>query len=264
MQPLYFGAQRELFGVYEPRRTETGRNVSVVLCYPYGQDYMYAFRPYRSLAARLTRAGCHVLRFDYFGTGDSSGEAEQASISRWTADVIAAIDHVRSVQQTTVSLVGFRLGATLAATAAAECGGVDRLVLWDPVIHGSEYVSSLQARHRDWLAELVWWIPRSRRLAAEDDLLGFRFTEGFRKELERLSLRSLRVSPARDVLIVSTEENKADVDLGRQLSELGSNVDVKQVEDRKIPSMIPGLPLGLMPNRILKEIEGRLLGPVHG
>jgi pimeloyl-ACP methyl ester carboxylesterase len=262
MRPFFFGAQRQLFGMYEPPHIDTGRNMSVVLCFRYGQDYVYAFRSYRSLAARLARDGCHVLRFEYFGTGDSFGETDQASISRWTADVMAATDHVRSLQ-TTVALVGFRLGATLAATAAAESGGVDRLVLWDPVIDGSAYSSILRSCHRDWFADLAQWIPRSRRLAAADDLLGFRFTATFRQELERLSLRSLRASPARDILLIRSEENGADVDLARQLQELGAQVDVKRVEDLRLASMVPGMPLGLVPNRILKEIEGWLLGSVY-
>jgi pimeloyl-ACP methyl ester carboxylesterase len=261
MQPFYFGAQRQLFGMYEPARTDTGRNLNVVLSYPYGQDYMYVFRSYRSLSARLARAGCHVLRFDYFGTGDSFGETDQASISRWTTDVISAIDYVRSVQ-TTVALVGFRLGATLAATAAAKCGGVDRLVLWEPIIRGSEYSSSLRSCHRDWFATLAQSIPGSRQCAAEDDLLGFRFTETFRQELEGVSLRSLRTSPARNVLLIRTEENGADVDLAQQLQELGAQVDIKRVEDLRLASMVPGMALGLVPNRILKEIEGWLLGPI--
>jgi pimeloyl-ACP methyl ester carboxylesterase len=242
---------------------DVGRTTAVVLCYPYGQDYMYAFRPYRSLAARLARAGFHVLRFDYAGTGDSSGDLDRVSISQWVTDVIAAVDQIRSLGPTSVALVGFRLGATLAATASAEIGRVARLVLWDPVIHGSEYVSSLQARHRDWFQDLVKQLPRSRQFEHEDDLLGFRFTESFRKDLERLNLQSMAVNPARDILLISSRENSAHTQLAQRLRELGATVDVKTVEDLMIWSMVPGMQVGLVPNRVLTEIDHWLQGSLR-
>jgi pimeloyl-ACP methyl ester carboxylesterase len=261
MQPFYFGPERQLFGVYDPPVQDTGRSAGVVLCHPYGQDYMYAFRPYRTLAMRLARAGFHVLRFDYAGTGDSSGDVDRASVSQWVADIIAAIDQLRSFGQTSVSLVGFRLGATLAAAAAAESGRVARVVLWEPVVHGPAYVASLQTRHREWFQDLVSQVPGSRRFEREDDLLGLRFTERFRRDLERLSLESLSTSPARDVLLISSQHGDSSYSqLAECLRSFGANVDVKTVEDLKIWSMVPGMQLGLVPSRLLLEIDNWLRG----
>jgi pimeloyl-ACP methyl ester carboxylesterase len=43
-----------------------------------------------------------------------------------------------------VTLVGLRIGATLALHAAASRGGVDRLVLWSPFRSGKAYVRELK------------------------------------------------------------------------------------------------------------------------
>ena len=42
-----------------------------------------------------------------------------------------------------VTLVGLRLGATIAAAVAANRDDVDRLVLWDPVTDGADYMQSV-------------------------------------------------------------------------------------------------------------------------
>ena len=65
---------------------------------------------------RLERAGMHTLRFDYLGTGDSAGDVEQASPAQWVADVKAAVEEIQGrLPASSVTLVGLRLGATLAA-----------------------------------------------------------------------------------------------------------------------------------------------------
>ncbi len=46
---------------------------SIVLCHPWGQEYLRAHRSMRQLGNLLAAAGHHVFRLDYFGTGDSGG-----------------------------------------------------------------------------------------------------------------------------------------------------------------------------------------------
>jgi uncharacterized protein len=263
MRPFYFGApERRLFGVYDSPHTDGGEDPRIVLCYPHGQDYVFAFRAYRTLAMRLARVGFHVLRFDYFGTGDSAGDMEQVSLQQWLADVVAAVGEVRdSLNHSSVSLVGLRLGATLAAMAGVECQNVDRLVLWEPVIQGKEYVASLQACHREWLQELFRGLPRARVLAVEDELMGSRFTESLRNDLEQVNLWSLPIRPARHVLIVNQDDNAEHERLGERLQQLGAKVEVKRVKDPKIWSTIPGVRQGRVPNGVLQAIVQWLGSP---
>jgi pimeloyl-ACP methyl ester carboxylesterase len=149
MTPLYFGAGRQrLFGIYEPavltgRRSKRG----AVLCSPWGPEYVHAHRVMRQLAIRLAGAGIDTLRFDFFGTGDSAGEMVDADLGTWEADIELAMDELRDiVASPRLTLIGLRLGATLAARVAARHpGDVDALVLWDPILSGPGYLASLGA-----------------------------------------------------------------------------------------------------------------------
>jgi uncharacterized protein len=148
MTPFYFGAGRQrLFGIYEPA-VLTGRGKrGAVLCYPWGPEYVHAHRVMRQLAIRLAGAGVHTLRFDFFGTGDSAGEMVDADLATWEADIELAMEELRDIfGPTRMTLIGLRLGATLAARVAARRPkDVDTLVLWDPILSGSDYLASLGA-----------------------------------------------------------------------------------------------------------------------
>lgn len=145
MNPFFFGSSdRALYGVYTPPKVRGRRQTGVVLSYPFGMEYMRAHRAFRQLSTLLNREGHHVLRFDYYGTGDSSGDGEDGSLVQWARDVDAAVDELRdtaSLEQ--VSLVGLRLGGLLAAHASTRRKDLDRVVLWDPIVDGAGYVREM-------------------------------------------------------------------------------------------------------------------------
>jgi alpha-beta hydrolase superfamily lysophospholipase len=76
--PFYFSASarstgRTLFGWYDAPTRGSARG-GILLCNPVGDDSVRAHRPLRHLAQRLANEGFAVLRFDYDGTGDSTGD----------------------------------------------------------------------------------------------------------------------------------------------------------------------------------------------
>lgn len=152
MNPLYLGTQeRRLFAVYEPAAVKDRRARAAVLCHPWGAEYVYAHRTMRQLAVKLSACGFHTLRFDYFGTGDSGGEAFEANPAAAEADVESAMEGLQDiVGAARVTLIGLRLGATLAArTAMRRKEYVEALVLWDPIIlpeEGAGMAGTLPAR----------------------------------------------------------------------------------------------------------------------
>jgi alpha-beta hydrolase superfamily lysophospholipase len=119
----------------------------VVLCNPVGYEAMCAHRTYRHLAERLARAGFHALRFDYHGTGDSSGDDEDPDrVRAWIESIHAAVEELEAAAGVhAVALVGLRFGATLAAAAAARRRDVQSLVLWAPCASGRAYLRELRA-----------------------------------------------------------------------------------------------------------------------
>lgn len=145
------------------------RSVAVLLCNPFGEEAARAHRLYRVMARKLEEAGYAVMRFDYAGTGDSSGDIADFGIEDWLDDIAAAAEHLR--QESGVSrivLIGLRLGGTLAALSVLRGRlRAAHLMLWDPVVDGAEYLRELGRTHRAYMqAEL----GRKSATAATDDV----------------------------------------------------------------------------------------------
>ena len=151
-QPLYFGQpSRPLYGWYHPPVASAGR--AVVLCNPLGLDATRAHWSYRHLAERLAGAGFDVLRFDWSGTGDSSGDGSGPDeVAGWIDDLGQAIEALKArAGAPGVHLVGLRAGASLAAHVAAARDDVDSTVLWMPAMTGAAWVTEMAKLHRLYL-----------------------------------------------------------------------------------------------------------------
>jgi uncharacterized protein len=200
VNPFYLGtSERPLFGLHHPPKGRPTRASAVLLCAPLGQEYMRSHRALRQLAQQLARAGFHVLRFDYFGTGDSAGDGEDATVEQWLSDIDVAAAELRDASGArALALVGLRLGGALAAVAAGGRNDVTELVLWDPVVHGGRYAAELVAaadRPEGHMAD------RSGTLSVN----GFPVPAALRAGLGRLDLTALTPQARRTTVIVSAE-----------------------------------------------------------
>jgi pimeloyl-ACP methyl ester carboxylesterase len=195
MNFFHFGPDHQLFGSYLPApRNHTAQSVAV-LCYPFGQEYMRAHRAFKQLATLLSRRGVPVFRFDYSGTGDSGGEGEDAQLAQWIRDTNAAIDEAKQRSACRqVRLVGLRLGALVASLTAAARTDVERLVLWDPVVRGAQYVQELE-QHIGLRENGLSWVH------------GYPLSTDFRNELEQVDLRTVRLQPDTQVHQMHSHEN---------------------------------------------------------
>lgn len=121
----------------------------VVLCPPLGKEQVVSYRGMVLAAQQLCAAGLVVLRFDYAGTGDSTGTAlAPDAVDRWVSSIATAVELMRSTGVRHVSLVGLRMGALLAAASIARCGPLTSMVLWDPVINGRSYLRQQTTLYR--------------------------------------------------------------------------------------------------------------------
>jgi pimeloyl-ACP methyl ester carboxylesterase len=179
------------------------RGVGVVMCRPLGYEGLCAYQTYTQLAETLAAAGFDVVRFDYHGTGDSAGsDSDPGRVRAWIDSVRAAIGEVRRFGGVSrVALFGVRLGATLAAHAASEIGGVESLVMWAPCPTGRSLVRELRAANANRPSTL------HDDIAPEDvEALGFLFTQETVRDLETLDCRNLSPAPAQRVLIIGRDD----------------------------------------------------------
>jgi pimeloyl-ACP methyl ester carboxylesterase len=247
MDHFHFGPD-SLFGSITPSPPGGAPSAAVVLCYPFGQEYTRAHRAYRQLATLVSRMGSPVLRFDYFGTGDSPGEGVAVTLERWVEDVGAAMDEVRERSGLDrVRVAGLRLGGVAAALAAERRNDVEQVVLWDPVIRGQAFLDEVGS---DNLApeDPTWWVN------------GFPLSESFRREVEDVDLCRLDVPAATRVVQVISHRN----DEFERFSEAMEARSVR-VETRLIPSSsnwnysddVGGI---LLPRNMVRGIVNALVG----
>lgn len=250
-EPFFFGeASRQLFGIYHAPAGPQRRGGAVVLCYPFGQEYLRCHRSFRQLAIQTARAGLAVLRFDYYGCGDSAGDREDGTLRQWLNDVSTAVAEIRRRARTgPVVLAGLRLGASLAALAAAERGDIEGVALWDPIVDGTAYLGELAAARTG----LRVTAGRAASGAATEptEIQGFPLTPTLAADFRRLTLERLARRPAPRVLLVDDREPRAALSLAPGLEHLGARVDVKH---------LPGFPIwieehkGLVPSATLQSI----------
>jgi pimeloyl-ACP methyl ester carboxylesterase len=206
IEPFYFGKEPKLLlGIYHPPCVIRPCDVGVILCYPMGQEYIRSHRTFLRLAGLLSSAGFHVLRFDFYGCGDSTGNCDQASIGQWVADISTAVDELRNgcdVRQ--ICLAGLRLGASLATMAGAQRGDVDGMILWNPIVKGSTYLKQLKGLHNEWLRGSFAKSQSRLRTEQHREILGFVLAESVEEELERLDLLALQQKPAKNILLIES------------------------------------------------------------
>ena len=245
MTPLFFGSsQRRLFGAYEPPRAGGKGGHAVLLCQPWGQEYIRAHRSMRRLATLLAGSGCHVMRFDYFGTGDSMGTSQEVNFGGCAQDIETAIEELRDTSGANrVVLVGLRLGATLAAYVAARNKKViGALALWDPVVSGGEYLEELLA-HATGPAE-----------GGGHQVAGFPLTESLESELRTLELSQLVAAfPARTCVIASTPLHSHEK-LRAELEQQRSDIRVEEVRSLQAWVEHRDLGAGAIPTKVLETI----------
>jgi alpha/beta superfamily hydrolase len=144
-QALYFGpAGQPMFGWWHPAAAPS--TLAVLLCAPWGDEEIASHRGFRQLAMALADAGLPVLRFDHAGSGDSAGPTDGADpqadlLPLWLDGLNQAADALRARSGAPrVALLGLRLGALLAAHAAAARTDVAALVAWMPLAQGRAWL----------------------------------------------------------------------------------------------------------------------------
>ncbi|MGN6198930.1 hypothetical protein [Humibacter sp.] len=161
--PTWFGPDdRPLFGWFTVPTDGRVRG-AVILCQPMGEEGDKTYRTFRRLSQRLARAGLLAFRFDYDGTGDSAGGFDDPRRAEsWISSVEYAAAEVRRVGVGDISLIGMRLGGTIAYAAAARGLRLNHLVLWDPCASGRAFLREQQMLHASWLdvdeADPLRWI----------------------------------------------------------------------------------------------------------
>lgn len=252
--PFYFGGEdRKLFGCFHEPAQKGVAKCAVLICQPLGHEYVNSHRALRQLAVRLADAGIPALRFDYYGCGDSSGEVEQGSITRWLEDISTAVAELRGRSGVfEVCVVGLRMGATLAALAGSRLERFQRLVLWEPVVIGKCHLQELMSLHN----EMLRFRPKPKppkRSQAHLELLGFPLSRLLNAQMEELNLCRMTEKPAKRVLIMRTSQGDNEGGVREHLVQTRAHVEQETLKAPEIWLPTPDGSL-LVPAQVLQSV----------
>lgn len=208
IEPFYFKSNSNLlYGCFHSPRSANNRDCCIVLCSSIGEEYIRFHRALRQLAELFTKAGFPVLRFDFYGCGDSSGDFQQCSFKQMKNDVYAAVNEMRTKSGIEkVCLTGLRAGASMALFAAIEDLNVDSLILWDPVIKGDDYINELKTLHNNMMS-YAHVMPKPELTNRKNpELLGYSYAPELINDIKSINLLAVTRKPANNILII--ESNK--------------------------------------------------------
>lgn len=112
------------------------RSPGVILCHGFMGNKIGQHRLFVKTARSLADKGFAVLRFDYSGCGDSTGDHADISLHRQileTKDAISFMHNHPRVIKGNLTVLGLSMGACVASLTAAQDDRVNRLILWAPV-----------------------------------------------------------------------------------------------------------------------------------
>ncbi len=196
MRPISFNGS---FGWLHAPPDGVGLSTAIVLCSGLKTDGLTGHRPLRLLAAALAGAGYCTLRFDYPATGDSQDLNGADHWSSWLDSIHRAVDWLRDQSGArNIVLGGFRFGATLAATVAAERSDIGGLMLFAPVLLGRSFIRQLT------LEGNLRPTPSSTEQGL--DVHEFQFSVGTVRHINQADLRRVAFKPGCQVAVFVGEQ----------------------------------------------------------
>jgi pimeloyl-ACP methyl ester carboxylesterase len=201
----------------------------------------------------LARSGVDVLRFDYSGTGDSAGDLSQASVTRWCSDIRQASAELSELAEVRgVSLVGFRLGAALAALASTAFPVRD-LVLWEPAVDGRTHLRELRRIQR-WKRGVTSNPPRLGRR----EILGHRLPPGLVSGIEEIRLDDVSRCRAERIHLFASRERAEYRRLAARLRDRPASAFQLEIVPEDARDNLDG---ALLSSRIQRAIASAITDP---
>lgn len=119
----------------------------VLFVAPFAEEMNKSRKMMTELLIGAAGLGMTGVLFDFYGTGDSEGEFEQATWKIWVEDLNAKITSLISDSaNSSLSIVSLRTGAllvndTLNQLAPEQLSKIKALHYWNPVLNASQFVS---------------------------------------------------------------------------------------------------------------------------
>ena len=218
--PIYFG------GSFGWLHGSPGRRAALI-CPALGAEYLVLHRFTRRLAIEFAEAGIPALRFDYPGTGDSPTVPDDGGeVETWLAAIENGIQTLRrNTGATDVVLVGFQVGALLAACGGRNLPDVCGIAMIAPVANGRAYARELKLRASVQSSGAKTGDNGVEHPTGADlEINGFAFSERLRTGLRSLDIATTGSTLAQRYMLLGVPNWEADNKIAAALRSQGHSV----------------------------------------
>lgn len=179
-----------------PENIQLGRKYPLfIICHGFIGSKVGVDRLFVKAAQQLNQDQYIVLRFDYSGCGESSGDYGKTGLHDLidqTRTVINFAHQLEHVDQSEITLLGHSLGGATAVLTASSDQRIKRLILWSSVAHPYEDIKRIVGREK----------VRTLKEEMTIDYLGYPLTKGFFDSLACYQPMQAAIGFSGDVLIV--------------------------------------------------------------
>lgn len=192
--PVANGQQGQRFCVFHQPAAQAKKRGAVVYVHPFAEEMNKSRRMAALQARAMAAAGYAVLQIDLHGCGDSSGDFGDATWESWIDDVMQACDWLQQRCAGELWLWGLRTGCLLAGEAAKRLGRPNRLLFWQPVVSGKQFLHQflrLKVAGEMQGGDSKGLMDRLRAQLAQGETVevaGYRLSSGLAGGLERAEL----------------------------------------------------------------------------
>jgi len=133
-QVVFDGSKGKLSGVLHIPEKE--KSPGIILFHGFTGNKCESHFIFTKLARKLCGEGFSVLRFDFYGSGDSEGNFEEMSILTEMKDGEKAMEFLKAfdfIEKEKIGICGLSMGAVTATYVAYKFKEVKALCLWSPL-----------------------------------------------------------------------------------------------------------------------------------
>lgn len=132
------GKKGKLFGILHIAEKE--KSGGVILFHGFTGNKCESHFVFTKLARNLCKEGINVLRFDFYGSGDSEGRFEEMTLYTEMDDGESAFEYFKNldfIEENKIGVLGLSMGAITATYIASKFPQVKDLCLWSPLAYPS-------------------------------------------------------------------------------------------------------------------------------
>jgi len=191
-EPMFINSRgRQIYTLLQRPEENNDNARGLLLVPPLGNEQRRVQRPIRNLMQNLSRQGYTLMRFDWRGTANSSGDTDKInSLQPWIEDLEDAAEYLATYVNS-IDIVAIRFGALVAVQTPALSSSINCRYYWDPVPSGEQWLEEMEKLQKGIVNDTYRFLrPRKIRSSEVCEYAGIGINNSLKNVLKNESFES--------------------------------------------------------------------------